>query len=137
MKAIKQRKRKGGENPKLEMTPMIDVVFQLLIFFIVTLEQEDILSHLDISRPAPESDKPPEEQPEDLLTILVYESGYVLKGKRVSLDELDRKLTRLSSFSKNISVIIKCTGGSRHSTLVKLLDRCAKAGLRNLSVFSM
>jgi biopolymer transport protein ExbD len=38
-----QRKRNKGETPKLDMTPMIDVVFQLLIFFVVTLKQEDIL----------------------------------------------------------------------------------------------
>ena len=42
--------KKTREDPKLEMTPMIDVVFQLLIFFIVTLQQEDILAHLDVLR---------------------------------------------------------------------------------------
>jgi biopolymer transport protein ExbD len=36
-----QRKRNKGESPKLDMTPMIDVVFQLLIFFVVTLKQEE------------------------------------------------------------------------------------------------
>jgi len=57
--AKKRKGRNKGDAAKLEMTPMIDVVFQLLIFFIVTLKQEDILSHLDVSRPAPdpESDR--------------------------------------------------------------------------------
>ena len=35
-----QRKQNKGESPKLDMTPMIDVVFQLLIFFVVTLKQD-------------------------------------------------------------------------------------------------
>jgi len=56
-----KRERAKGEAVKLEMTPMIDVVFQLLIFFIVTLKQEDILSHLDVSRPAPDPNAKPEE----------------------------------------------------------------------------
>jgi biopolymer transport protein ExbD len=134
-----KRKSKGsrGEAAKLEMTPMIDVVFQLLIFFLVTLKQEDILSHLDVSRPAPESDRPPETPITDLLEILVYENGYVMQGRRLSLRTLDARLTRLASYSKNVSVIIKCTGTSPHSRLVQLLDICAKAGLKNLSVFSM
>jgi len=133
---MKKSKLRKGEAAKLEMTPMIDVVFQLLIFFIVTLKQEDILSHLDVWRPAPDS-RPPPETPEDLLTITVYNDGYVLKGRRVSLQELDRQLTRLAGFSKGISVIIKCTADSPHSYLVRVLDVCAKCDLKNLSVFSM
>ncbi|MDP6524932.1 MAG: biopolymer transporter ExbD [Kiritimatiellia bacterium] len=133
---MKKSKLRKGEAAKLEMTPMIDVVFQLLIFFIVTLKQEDILSHLDVWRPAPDS-RPPPETPEDLLTITIYKDGYVLKGRRVSLQELDRQLTRLAGFSKSISVIIKCTADSPHKHLVRVLDVCAKCDLRNLSVFSM
>ena len=55
----RKRQRKEQEAAALEMTPMIDVVFQLLIFFIVTLKPEDICSHLDVSRPAPDPNAPP------------------------------------------------------------------------------
>ena len=132
----KYKKRNKGEAAKLEMTPMIDVVFQLLIFFIVTLKQHDILSKLDVSRPAPDT-APPPEQPEDLLTITVYKEGYVLKGGKVTLSELDRQLTSIAQYNKNVSVVIKCTGDSPHAFLVRLLDTCAKIGLKNMSVFSM
>jgi len=134
---VAKRERNKGESVKLEMTPMIDVVFQLLIFFIVTLKQEDILSHLDVSRPAPDPNAKPEEQIKDLLQIEVYERGFVMKGRRVGISELDRQLTRLATYSKNVSVIIKCTPDSPHANLVQLLNVCAKAGLKNLSVFSL
>ena len=133
----RRRQRKRGEAARLEMTPMIDVVFQLLIFFIVTLKQEDILSHLDISRPAPDPEQKPIEKIEDLLTITVYQKGFVLNGKKVNRDTLDVRLTKLASFSKTLSVVIKCTGNSPHQYLVELLDICAKNELTNLSVFSM
>ena len=48
-------KRKEQDDPKLDMTPMIDVVFQLMIFFVVTLKQEDIYSMLLANAPAPSS----------------------------------------------------------------------------------
>ena len=118
------------------MTPMIDVVFQLLIFFIVTLKQEDILSRLNVSRPAPDH-AVTENKVLDLLTITVLRNGYFLKDRPVTLATMDRHLTRLASYSKTISVIIKCTPDSRHSELVKLLNLCAKAELTNLSVFSI
>ena len=137
----RRKTRNKGEAAKLEMTPMIDVVFQLLIFFIVTLKQEDILSHLDVSRPAPDPNTTPEEQIDDLLTIEVGRNGWVLNGAPYmgtrGLAALDRSLTRLASYSKSASVIIKCTGDSPHSKLVQLLNICAREGMTNLSVFSM
>jgi len=134
----RKRKRKGGsDKAELEMTPMIDVVFQLLIFFIVTLKQQDLLAHMDISRPAPDPDASEETPPDNLLDITVFDRGYSLRGKRVGVKELDRQLSRIASYSKNVSVIIKCTGSSPHGRLVKLLDICAKNDLKKLSVFSM
>ena len=61
---------RSQEDAKVEMTPMIDVVFQLLIFFVVTLKQEDILSKLMASRPAPDPTAKPDQQP-DLIDITV------------------------------------------------------------------
>ena len=40
--------RTNQERPALDMTAMIDCVFQLLIFFIVTLKQDDILANLEV-----------------------------------------------------------------------------------------
>jgi len=138
-----KKKKKKGDAPKLELTPMIDVVFQLLIFFVVTLTEEDINAHLDVFRPAPEQTRPPDEKVEDLVTILVYNQrtlggeGYSLEGRKVRLAELDRTLSRLASVSTSVSIVIKCTNDSPHQNLVKVLDICAKSGLKNLSVFSM
>ena len=47
---------------ELPMTPMIDVVFQLLIYFIVTIQPVDVLANLDVFRPSPEAKQ---EQPAD------------------------------------------------------------------------
>ncbi len=133
---MRKKARNKGDAAKLEMTPMIDVVFQLLIFFIVTLKQEDILSHLDVSRPAPSDAPPPEVQPE-LLTIMVYRDGYIMNGRRISHKSLDKRLTKISTYSKDVSVVIKCMPDSPHAKLIALLDICAKTDLTNLSVFSM
>ncbi len=132
----KKRDRRAGNAAQLEMTPMIDVVFQLLIFFIVTLKVEDIMAHLDVIRPAPDP-KAEEKQVEDLVTIQVYEEGYVLRGRRISKESLEKRLMRIASYSKDITIIIKCKGTSPHKYLLQLLDICSKAGLNNLSVFSM
>jgi len=132
--------RNRGEAAKLEMTPMIDVVFQLLIFFIVTLKEQDILAQLNISRPAPDSQATPDTRPE-LLTIEVGRAGWVVNGRpfvgSAGFAQLDRQLSRLASISRDTSVIIKCTGDSPHSYLIRVLNVLSREGMQNISVFSL
>jgi biopolymer transport protein ExbD len=131
-----KRKNNKGENPKLDMTPMIDVVFQLLIFFVVTLKQEDILSKLSAARPAPDPNAKPEQQP-DPTTIIVYDQGFLFNGLPMRLEDLDRQVARVSRSSKTAMVLIKCTMTSPHKFLVQALDTCNKHGLQNLSILTM
>jgi biopolymer transport protein ExbD len=131
-----KRARLANEDPKLEMTPMIDVVFQLLIFFIVTLKQEDILSRLMAARPAPDPNAVPENQP-DLINIVIHKGGFVFKGRPVDLPGLDRQIERYSKLSKSANVLVRCTLDSPHAYLVQALDICSKYGMLNLSIFSM
>ena len=121
---------------KAEMTPMIDVVFQLLIFFVVTLKQEDILSRLMASRPAADSTANKEDQP-DLINIEINRWGFVVKGRKVTLSELDKQIRTFSEMSKKSNVLLRCTGDSPHEYLVEALDLCSKHGMNNLSIFSM
>ena len=127
---------RSQEDAKVEMTPMIDVVFQLLIFFVVTLKQEDILSKLMASRPAPDPTAKPDQQP-DLIDITVHKHGFIFKGKPVSLEGLDRTIERYSRGSKNANVIIRCTSDSKQRYRVQAMDICSKYKMNNLSIFSM
>ena len=131
-----EKKGLNAGEAKAEMTPMIDVVFQLLIFFVVTLHQEDILSRLMASRPAPDKNAKPEEQP-DLINIEIFRGGFIVKGRVVSLEELDRQMRNYAAMSKTANVLLRCTRDSPHQYLVQALDICAKHQMTNLSIFSM
>lgn len=135
--ARKKKARKRGDNVALELTPMIDVVFQLLIFFIVTLKQEDILSRLNISRPAPDSRTTEMQKVDDMLTITVFRKGYEMNGVFRGPEYLRTHIKKLAGYGKNLTVIIKCTSDSPHAYLVSLLDICSEANLTNISVFSL
>jgi biopolymer transport protein ExbD len=133
------RKRKANPDAKLEMTPMIDVVFQLLIFFIVTLKTPDILAHLDVSRPEPSKVPPPIDIP--LLTIQIGAEGCILNGNAYSgptaFADMQRHLAKFASYSQNASVMIKCTADAPHAYLIQTLNACAAEGMDNISLFSL
>lgn len=128
--------RKPQENPALDMTPMIDVVFELIIFFVVTIKQEDLFSKLNANRPQP-NDKPVEKVVDEQIEIQVGANGLVYNGRGVTLKELDRNIKQAASISKKTTVLLQCALDSPHRYLVDALDVCNKYGLQNLSVFSM
>jgi len=115
------------------MTPMIDVVFLLLVFFVVTIQPKDVLAKLDVSRPAAPTD--PSNIP--LLQIDVGASAYVINGRQLSLETIESRLSRIYSTSPRTTLIIASTSDAPHSRLVKLLDVCAGIGIENISLMSL
>ena len=134
--AKKKKDRNAGGEAKLEMTPMIDVVFQLMIFFVVTIKQEDIYSKLNANRPAPNQASSSESNDTQIKIDIGY-SGLIFNGRGVRMNELRSNLKQLSATSKNATVLIRCTMDSPHGRLVDVLDACNQYGMRNLSIFSM
>ena len=132
------RKRRGIDAPEgeLEMTPMIDVVFQLLLSFIVTIKPVDVVTNLDVFRPAPNPNQPPDTKPPNLLRIGVYQDGYTLNDNPVSLDAMDTALARIARIDAGQTIMVTVSAFSEHGALVRALDLCAKNGLRSLSVVS-
>ncbi len=132
------RKRKKPETPPadLPMTPMIDVVFQLLIYFIVTIKPIDVVAHLDVFRPSPDPKQKKDEPPPKLIRISIFKDGFQINERPVPLAELDSLLMKLASIDQKQTIMIMCTALSPHEKLIQILDLCAKAGLVNLSVVS-
>ena len=134
--AVKKKERNTGGDAKLEMTPMIDVVFQLLIFFIVTLKQHDILSQLEAMRPAPDSHASPNE-PTEPIKISIDAGGIIFKGRPVSAQALSKSLSSIARYNKKATIMIQCEANSKHGKLVEVLDVCNQNGLNSLAVFSL
>ena len=131
------KEKRDSHEAKVEMTPMIDVVFQLLIFFVVTLKQEDILSRFSAARPAPNADIDRVEPDLNLIDITVHKGGFIFKQTPVTIEGLDKQIGRYSRMSKTATVVIRCTKDSPQSNLIKVLDVCSKHQMKNLSIFSM
>ena len=135
--------RKPQENPQLDMTPMIDVVFELIIFFVVTIKQEDLFTKLNVNRPAPAASSSSDS---DDITVNIeigrrYDGSaqgvIVYNGREVDRKDLDKNLRDIARTSKKTPIIVKCAGNSPHKALVDVLDICYKNELFSVSVFSL
>ena len=134
--------RKPQDNPQLDMTPMIDVVFELIIFFVVTIQQEDIYTRLNANRPAPASNSSSSNESDTTVTIEIGRgrdaNGVLVYNKReTNRTELDMNLREVARTSKKTPIIIKCTEDSPHKALVDALDICYRNQLFSVSIFTM
>ena len=134
--------RKAQQNPQLDMTPMIDVVFELIIFFVVTIKQEDLFTKLNANRPAPASGSSSSNESDTTVTIEIGRgrdaNGVLVYNKReVRRSELDQNLREVARTSKKTPIIIKCTEDSPHKALVDALDICYRNQLFSVSIFTM
>ena len=133
--------RKPQQDPKLDMTPMIDVVFELIIFFVVTIKQEDVFSKLNANRPAPSSGKS-EDSSDTTVTIEIGRgrdaNGVLVYNKReIRRSDLDKNLREVARTSKKTPIIVKCTEDSPHKALVDVLDICYRNQLFSVSIFTL
>ena len=134
--------RREQENPQLDMTPMIDVVFELIIFFVVTIKQEDTLSKLNANRPAPATGSSSSNESDTTVTIEIGRgrdaNGVLVYNKReVRRTELDQNLREVARTSTKTPIIIKCAEDSPHKALVDALDICYKNNLFSVSIFTL
>ncbi len=130
---MKFRDTKPDHGAELELAPMIDVVFLLLIFFIVTWQYARFERDMDISVPAAEeSVDQPRKQGE--IIVNVRESGeIVLNGSVVTEQDLQVKLNAISQEFPNQAVILRGASEASYQTIIDVLDQIKKAGIWNVA----
>ncbi|MFO8026095.1 MAG: biopolymer transporter ExbD [Opitutales bacterium] len=134
-----------GEGEKANLTPMIDVVFLLLIFFMVTTslikEEADLGIQLPTNTPAEASEELPSKHVIEVLPdgSVLLNGGQVAGGGRDTgaLRGLISTLTRLKASSERMGVktivVIQADPISPHFKAVQVLDACAAADIQYVS----
>ena len=130
--------KKHQHNPALDMTPMIDVVFELIIFFVVTLveaQRKDETIELEDGRHG--IVLTPEELPP---THMMIDIG-LRKGKpRISMGdrditpaEISRRVTERVRKYKDFPVLVRADFAVPHSAVKQVMDACTSAGIWKIS----
>ena len=124
--------RKKKATVELPLTPMIDVVFQLLIFFMVTAVFA-ITPGLDIKLPEAEESENPEKEN---LFIVIDEQGMMkLNHKSVTFGTLKRELMEKRKILDNTTmIVIQADEKAFHGQVVKVMDISKSAGIIDLVV---
>ncbi len=123
--------RKQTPKPELNIAPLIDMVFLLLIFFMVatTMQKE---SGITIQRPRAET---AQALSEDSLVIAVTDTGeYFFENKKLSIGELKALFGDDKTINAEKNVIILADEKAYTKAVIDLLDALRAVGVNNLSI---
>lgn len=121
----------------MNLTPMIDVVFLLIIFFMVGSRFSEISeSERDITLSVPAVSKVETlTQPPRNRVINVYADGKITLDKQpVTLAELGQKLIAARNEYKQTSVVIRGDGQALHQSVADVLATCRQAEIIDMSI---
>ena len=128
--------RKQYDNPKAEMTPMIDVVFQLIIFFVVTLKMSDDKdSTIKLADGKNGIVLTQEELPPSQLTIDVAQSGRISMSNITMSDAMivNAVKKRVDAYGTDFPCMIRADKNTPHRHVAKVMNLCAAAGMWKVS----
>lgn len=121
------------QGAELELAPMIDVVFLLLIFFIVTWQFARFERDMDISVPAAEEAQDTDRQTGEIIVNVREDGSIILNGRTVSEPELLSKLKAISEAYPDQAVILRGASEANFQAIINVLDQIKKAGIWNVA----
>jgi biopolymer transport protein ExbD len=121
------------EPAGMQLAPMIDIVFLLLIFFIVTWQFSRSETELGVSVPTAEEGADPERQRGEIIINVLADNSIRVEGLNVDLIQLHGKLAAIARQFENQPVRIRGDGKVAYQRIVEVIDTCKKAGIWNIS----
>ncbi len=127
---------KAKEEPEINITSLIDVVFLLLIFFMVstTFEQQAVLQ---VDLPEASSVESADDQPERLEFVIDQEGRMYLNDEALVNSEvrtIRAAFLEAASSDRNLPIILRADRLTPHHHVVAVMDVAAELGFHNLSI---
>lgn len=126
------RRRSNDDEADVDMTPMLDIVFIMLIFFIVTAVFLDETG-LDMTQPAPPpEDQPPPPNSPPAITVYVDENSQCsVDSLRSTCGGVLARIERQLADKPGASVILRFHPDAKHNILVQLKDGLDGRGMQS------
>jgi biopolymer transport protein ExbD len=124
----------GGDD-EINMAPMIDMVFLLLIFFMVA-SHLTALERIPVSLPVADKAKVPEEaRDRQLITVLAETDGsaaYYMNLQKIDIKDLTEEIKRQYEADENLRIYLRADRMVKHKYIKAVMGICAEAGISDI-----
>lgn len=123
--------RKVETKMELNMVPMIDIIFQLFIFFICTLDMQNQQGNVDLKLAMAPDGKAVDKKDPRTVTIDVDAKGHIqIGGQPMGPDLLVAVLrSARNQYGKDIPIVVRGDASTLHRYVKTVMDCCSRAGL--------
>ncbi len=125
---LKATKAESGVS--IELTPMIDMVFLLLIFFLVATTFHQDEREMQIALPMASSAAPISVMLQELIVNVDREGGMIVSGRSVEADELRSMVAEAVQVNPEQKVTVRGDRSTAYSNVVRVLDICKTSGIQ-------
>lgn len=129
---LRARRKARGQGAVVDLTPLIDIVFQLLIFFLLTATFQNSPS-FKVNLPKAEN-RESSQDPKAVVVTLSHEGLMEIESKPVDARELELRLCRTAESDPSTAVNIRADAATAHRHVVAVMDVARKCGLRRLGI---
>jgi biopolymer transport protein ExbD len=127
------RLRAVPESGGFQIAPMVDIVFLLLIFFLVTWNFARYETELDIVVPTAKEGKETRRAVGEVILNVRQDGSIVLNRRTLSPEELRESLARISSLYPDQAVVLRGDVNVSYRDIVAVLDICRQANIWNVA----
>ena len=131
------RKKHRGMLPGFQMASMMDVIFLLLFFFIISSVYSQWEYNISIALPTAKSGVPPERLPGEVIINIANDGRVSINEQDLTLDVLRTKLASLVKNFPGQPVVLRADKNTRYEDLIKVVDTCRLADIWNFSMATM
>jgi biopolymer transport protein ExbD len=124
--------RQAPSKARIEIIPMIDVIFFLLVFFMISTLSMTVNRGLPVNLPTAATSQ--KELGENMDLTLTQDGGLFLNREPIALQDLSQRMKAALAADAQLLVIINADGQVRHSSVVEILDELRGAGVSQLAI---
>jgi len=125
-------REQSRSDVQLDITPIVDTVFNLLIFFALSLNFI-VTPGIKVNLPESITEEIIREK-DELIIVLNKDNTIFVDGRNITSENLTLLLTRAAQKSRETLIIIQADQDVSHGSVVSLMDRAKKAGLKRLAI---
>lgn len=124
------RTKEAGAGVSIEMTPMIDMVFLLLIFFLVATTFQQSEREMQIALPFANSSAPISALLQELIINVDAEGRIILGGRTLTAEELQSRVSESVAANPEQKVTVRGDRDTAYANIIIVLDICKGAGIQ-------
>ncbi len=123
-----------SEEAAINLTPMIDIVFLLIIFFMVGTQFTQRESQFEIQLPSVAAARPLTALPDEIVVTVTHEGGLQVDGQTCSLVELETRLRDAKENFADQAVVIRGDGRSVYQHVMDVMGVCHQAAITHINL---